>query len=94
MVGGKPTQDNSLRNYRHQLSWLCLERRNLLTTLLKAGRDKNNKMKTRLALDKNEKTFELLGEYIIAKTICTNFQNEMCIFLHFFAVRIPAWNII
>ena len=64
MVGGKPTQDNSLRNYRHQLSWLCLERRNLLTTLLKAGRDKNNKMKTRLALDKNEKTFELLGEYI------------------------------
>lgn len=63
-MGGKPTQDNSLRNYRHQLSWLCLERRNLLTTLLKAGRDKNNKMKTRLALDKNEKTFELLGEYI------------------------------
>lgn len=31
---------------------------------------------------------------IIAKTICTNFQNEMCIFLHFFAVRLPAWNII
>lgn len=43
MVGGKPTQDNSLRNYRHQLSWLCLERRNLLTTLLKAGRGKNKK---------------------------------------------------
>ena len=41
MVGGKPTQDNSLRNYRHQLSWLCLERRNKLTTLLKSGRDKN-----------------------------------------------------
>lgn len=34
------------------------------------------------------------GENIIAKTICTNFQNEMCIFLHFFAVRLPAWNII
>lgn len=32
--------------------------------------------------------------YIIAKTICTTFQNEMCIFLHFFAVRLPAWNII
>lgn len=32
--------------------------------------------------------------YIIAKTICTNFQNEMCIFPHFFAVRLPAWNII
>ena len=31
---------------------------------------------------------------IIAKTICTNFQNEMCIFPHFFAVRLPAWNII
>jgi hypothetical protein len=29
-------------------------------------------------------------EIIIAKTICTNFQNEMCIFLHFFAVRLPA----
>lgn len=41
MVGGKPTQDNSLRNYRHQLSWLCLERSKLLTTLLKAGRGKN-----------------------------------------------------
>lgn len=40
MVGGKPTQDNSLRNYRHQLSWRSLERRNLLTTLLKAGRGK------------------------------------------------------
>lgn len=34
------------------------------------------------------------GTLIIAKTICTNFQNEMCIFLHFFAVRLPAWNII
>lgn len=22
--------------------------------------------------------------FIIAKTICTNFQNEMCIFPHFF----------
>ena len=33
MVGGKPTQDNSLRNYRHQLSWLSLERRNLLTEM-------------------------------------------------------------
>lgn len=43
MVGGKPTQDNSLRNYRQQLSWLCLERRKLLTTLLKAGRGKNKK---------------------------------------------------
>ena len=43
MVGGKPTQDNSLRNYRHQLSWLCLERRILITTLLKAGRGKNKK---------------------------------------------------
>ena len=32
--------------------------------------------------------------FIIAKTICTTFQNEMCIFLHFFAVRLPAWNII
>lgn len=32
--------------------------------------------------------------FIIAKTICTNFQNEMCIFPHFFAVRLPAWNII
>lgn len=41
MVGGKPTQDNSLRNYRHQLSWLCLERSKLLTTLLKVGRGKN-----------------------------------------------------
>lgn len=27
---------------------------------------------------------------IIAKTICTNFQNEMCNFRHFFAVRLPA----
>lgn len=34
------------------------------------------------------------GLFIIAKTICTNFQNEMCIFPHFFAVRLPAWNII
>lgn len=33
-------------------------------------------------------------ESIIAKTICTTFQNEMCIFPHFFAVRLPAWNII
>ena len=39
-----------------------------------------------------EKTMEI--QDIIAKTICTNFQNEMCIFLHFFAVRLPAWNII
>ena len=43
-MGGKPTQDNSLRNYRHQLSWLSLERRKLLTTLLKAGRGKTKKM--------------------------------------------------
>ena len=35
-----------------------------------------------------------LSYNIIAKTICTNFQNEMCIFPHFFAVRLPAWNII
>ena len=41
MVGGKPTQDNSLRNYRHQLSWLCLDRSNLLTTLLNDGIGKN-----------------------------------------------------
>lgn len=40
------------------------------------------------------KLIKKLGSYIIAKTICTNFQNEMCIFPHFFAVRLPAWNII
>lgn len=37
---------------------------------------------------------KFIKKYIIAKTICTNFQNEMCIFPHFFAVRLPAWNII
>lgn len=43
-----------------------------------------------------ERYINLLTDFgfIIAKTICTNFQNEMCIFLHFFAVRLPAWNII
>lgn len=38
--------------------------------------------------------YEGEGRNIIAKTICTNFQNEMCIFPHFFAVCLPAWNII
>lgn len=39
-------------------------------------------------------SMKMYSEYdIIAKTICTNFQNEMCIFLYFFAVRLSAWNI-
>lgn len=29
-------------------------------------------------------------EFIIAKTICTNFQNEMCKNRHFFAVCLPV----
>lgn len=49
-----------------------------------------------IVMSKINDIYKLLsdGERIIAKTICTNFQNEMCIFPHFFAVRLPAWNII
>lgn len=32
----------------------------------------------------------LLYEFIIAKTICTNFQNEMCKNRHFFVVCLPV----
>lgn len=39
-VSDKPTQDNNHANYRHRLSWLSLERRNINITLLMAGRGK------------------------------------------------------
>ena len=40
MVCGKPTQDNYHANYRRQLSWRGLGRRNFNQTLLKASKGK------------------------------------------------------
>ena len=59
--------------------------------------DENDGLTLRNGYATRKKYVVIIGKNekgIIAKTICTNFQNEMCIFFHFFAVRLPAWNII